>query len=296
MRLSFFMVLLIAMSHGQAHALASTLNLTESEKKYLERKGKLTIVCDPYWPPYEYINDAGLYEGMAIEYQDLLAKRIGIPLRRIMTSSWSESLEIAKAGQCDLVSSISETPLRKEYLDFTDPFMASPLIVIGIGAAGTSSLDDYAGQTFAVVRNYRIEEDLNRDYPSIKHHLVENTEASLKAIAAGKAVATVATHIEADHFIRINDLRTLNLVGTTEYVNTHTMGIRKGDKLLFTIMQKAVRSLTPEDVRMIEQKWISPDPKHSSRGTNRLLLPAAAAIIMLIGSIWFAIGRSKESH
>lgn len=294
--LSFSLTALLLMYSGQAQAFSTMLDLTEAEKEYLQIRKKLTIVCDPYWPPYEYINDEGFYEGMTIEYQDILAKRIGVPFERIITTSWPESLEMAKKGQCDLVSSVNATPKRREYLDFTEPFMVSPLVVIGIGAPGTSTLDDYSGQTFAVVKSYRIEEDLNRDHPSIEHHLVANTEESLKAVAAGKAIGTVATHIEADHFIRVNNLKGLNPVGTTEYINKHGMGVRKGDKLLLSIMQKAVRSLTQEDVEAIEQKWISSYTKQPSKASSKLTLPTIIAILMLIGSIWFAIGRSKTRH
>ena len=107
------------------------MSFTPAEKNYLKAKGKLTIVCDPHWPPYEYLDKNGRYEGMSIDYHALLATRIGIPIEQIPTASWSESLQLAIEGNCDLVSTLNKTPIRERFLDFTDPFMDTKVVIIG---------------------------------------------------------------------------------------------------------------------------------------------------------------------
>ena len=233
------------------------LQLSTAEQAFLDAKGELTIVCDPHWPPYEYRTRDGRYEGMSVDYHALFAKRIGIPIRYIPTTSWSESLELAQYGQCDLVSTLNKTPLRSQYLNFTAPFINAKVVIIGKTDSRLSSLEDCTGRTLAIVKGYKMEEDMARDYPSIRHHLVATTTESLRAVENGEADATIAAFFEAQHLIRVHEFKTLKVLGTTRYDNHHRIGVRKGDALLLSIMQKAVRSLSPKDKQLIENTWVT---------------------------------------
>lgn len=271
----------------------SPLPLTEAEQAYLRTKDRITIVYDPDWPPFEYRLKGNRYEGMSIDYHALLAKRIGIPIEPIPTSSWSESLQLAKEGKCDLVSTLNKTPLRSRYLDFTAPFIDTKVVIIGKNDSHAKSLRDFSGKTLAIVKGYKMEEDLARDHPTIRHHMVNSTAESLLAVARGETDATIATDIEALHLIRINKLDTLKTLGTTRYDNHQGLGVRKGDSLLLSIMQKAVHSLSPKDKQLIENKWIS-EHKTQQPIFSTFSIPLVIAVFFLLAVLTWTMNNQKK--
>ena len=161
----------------------TSLSLTPDEKAYLKAKGTLTIVCDPNWPPYECMRQNGRYEGISIDHHALLAERIGIPIQQIPTSSWSESLQLAIEGNCDLVSTLNKTPARERFLDFTDPFICSTIVIVGRTDCRASCIDDFSGRTFALVKGYIMEKDMSRDHPDIRHYIVNSPAECLQAVS-----------------------------------------------------------------------------------------------------------------
>ena len=138
-----------------------------------------------------------------------------------------------------------------------------------------------------------MEEDISRDHPDIRHYLVNTTTESLRAVEKGKADATIATLIEADHYIRVNNLRNLKVIGETKYENQHRMGVRKGDVLLLSIMQKAVRSLSAKDRQFIEDKWISKQ-KNGFPAISTFAFPLFVVCLLLIVLISLVAARRKK--
>lgn len=286
------LLLTFILSAGQAPA-ESILPLTNEEQSYLKTKDKLTIVCDPHWPPYEYIAEDGQYKGLSIDYHTLLSQRIGIPIVQLKTSSWSESIHFAKNGKCDLVSSLNKTPRRNRFLDFTDPFLKAKVGIVGKTTPHSDNLEDYAGETFSVVKGYKMEEDLRRDYPKIRRYQVNTTEESLQAIVDGKASATLTTIIEAKHFIQ-KRFSALTVLEITRYENNHRLGVRKGDAILLSIMQKAIASLTEADKRMIENKWIATQKERPDVQLGAKIPIVVGGLVLILLVVWLVGSRAKQ--
>jgi len=303
--MAFFFVCLLtgsivdAQSQVEEHTLKSrrpqpdiNLNLTVEEKLYLGHKNKLTFACDPKWPPFEFIDDTNHYSGMAADFLKLIAKRIGIPFQLIRTDSWSESLELAKAEKCDILPILNKTPERSEYLNFTTPYFITQYVILGRGSSWfAKGLEDMKGKTMAVVRGYKMEEDIRRDYPDIKMIMTETMEKALVMVHDGKAFATVSTVLESSHIIRVSKLSELRVIGHTEFINEPRMGVRKADPLLLSIMQKAMDSLTDAEREMISVKWIAEGIK--IKDNRPFVLKALSLMLLCIAAVFFAFKRFK---
>lgn len=232
--------------------------LTREERAYLAEKQYLTMVCDPAWPPFDYIDGSGHHAGMAADYLSLFSNRIGIPIKLIPTKTWSESVDIAKAGECDLASLLNKTPERDKYLDFTAPYFHSNVVIIGRDRFGfQKELGDFKGKSLAVAKGYWVEEAIRRDHPDTQLVTDETTLDALRMVARGQAYAAVATEIEAIHLIRSYPDLDLHVIGETPYTNDLRLGVRKNAPMLLAIMNKVVNSVTYTERRLISAKWIA---------------------------------------
>lgn len=273
---------------------AVPLYLTPAEKQYLKNRPFLAMVCDPAWPPFDYIDASGKHAGMAADYLQLISFRIGIPIKLIPTESWEESMRIAKAGECDLVSILNSTINREAFLEFTDPYLTTQYVIIGKGEEWLeSSLDKFGERTIAVVQGYMMEENLRRKYPGIHVVLARTTEESLFMVDRGEAFATVTTAIEATHFIRKNKLVELRTIGQMPYKNKPSLGVRRADLILYSIMQKAVQSLTEAEKRMILAKWVA-GAEESESNSMQWIIGGALALILLVINFLYRTNKRRE--
>ena len=108
--------------------------LTQKEKNWLETH-PVIVGVDRDYAPYEWLeNDE--YKGVAVDYMKQIEKIVGIEFHIVKNKSWNEIINMAKNGEIDMITSIVQTPERSKYLDFTESYRKSPVIIIDRGNSG----------------------------------------------------------------------------------------------------------------------------------------------------------------
>jgi two-component system sensor histidine kinase/response regulator len=246
---------------GGPAAEAIALRFTPGEEEWLlAHRDGVTIGVDPAWPPFEYLDPQGRYRGAASDYVSLLEERIGIPFRVAPGLSWTEVLEKARAGELDAVACLVRTDERARYLDFTEPYMSVPLVVIMTDDAPfISGLRDLqrGGARLAVTRNYASHEFAARDYPELDLVVVETAEDGLRAVSAGRVDAYLVNLATASYFIRRLGLTNLKVAYTTDYRFDLRAAVRRGSRAFLGVLDKALASVTYDEREAILRRWIS---------------------------------------
>ena len=103
--------------------------LTDSERAYLA-KHTPTLCVDPVWEPYEVINAEGRHMGIAADLHALLRQRLGLAVKLFPSKTWDDSLAASKDGRCQLLSFVNQTPVRDQWLIFTDVLFNDPNVLI----------------------------------------------------------------------------------------------------------------------------------------------------------------------
>lgn len=235
---------------------ASLLNLSDDERLYLQYKKVVKMCIDPDWMPYERISEQGTHEGMSADYMALFEQRIGIPIRLVPTSSWSDTLQFGREKRCDILSLLNESPERSEFLNFTLPYVEAPIVLVTRDDVtfleGISSLGD---RTISTPKGYIYEERIKNDYPEINLVAVPTVTDGLKRVSKGEIFTHLGSLYVVVNQIQQHQLSNLKVSGHTEYVHNLAVGVRKDDLILLAILDKAVRSITQEEHIKIRQKW-----------------------------------------
>lgn len=108
-----------------------------------------------------------------------------------------------------------------------------------------------------MVRGYRTEEYIRKNYPEVKIFNVKNNEEAIKLVSEGKAYATIDSLLVAAHLLKKLHLVDLKIAGKTNISNQYRLGIIKNNQTLKDILSKAVLSLEEEEKQKVLSKHLS---------------------------------------
>ena len=263
------------------------LDLSAEEKLYLQRKTVVKMCIDPDWMPYERINEQGAHEGMSADYMALFQQRIGIPIRLVPTSSWSETLQFGRERRCDILSLLNESPERSEFLNFTPPYVEAPIVLVTRDDVtfleGISSLGD---RTISTPKGYIYEERIKNDYPKINLVTVPTVTDGLMRVSRGEIFTHLGSLYVVVNQLQEHQLSNLKVSGHTEYVHNLAVGVRNDDPLLLAVFDKAVRSITPQEHIEIRRKWTATKIEHGADYTLVQMIIVGGLVLLGVVLMW----------
>lgn len=122
---------------------AGALTLTDEEKAWLAAHPQLSLGVDASWPPFEFRDQEGRYQGLAADYIATIQQRLGVTLKPVEPSSWTEVLAQARESRIDLLPGIMSTPSAKATWPSpgrtsTSPSLSSPTKAVHSRATWTT--------------------------------------------------------------------------------------------------------------------------------------------------------------
>jgi diguanylate cyclase (GGDEF)-like protein/PAS domain S-box-containing protein len=237
----------------------NNLNLTKEELTYIKNKKEITYCIDPNWMPFEKIVDSK-HIGITSDYFKIFEKKIGIPLKLIPTSSWSESLSYVKNRKCDIISLLAETSKRKEYLDFTNTYIQSPLVIVTrndeLFISDIPDISNLKNKQIGIVKDYAYIDILKKKYPNINIYEVKNVEDGLNKVKNKELYGFIDTLTTVSYVIQNKFISQVKISGKIDENWDLGIGVRNDEPLLGNIFNKAISTLTFEDKQLIFNKWI----------------------------------------
>ncbi|NLK06917.1 MAG: transporter substrate-binding domain-containing protein, partial [Spirochaetales bacterium] len=173
----------LSSSEAQNRFLAS---LTEEERAFLSSHTQFSVLFDPGWAPLEYFDEQENPSGMSKEYLDIVAEITGLEFVPVPKMSWQEGYDLLLAGEIDMTTSVTPTPIRMRSLAFTEPFLTIPLAIIARNQVGyIGNLQELANRKIAVVKGYGAMEWIAQDYPELVLIPVDSVEEGLLLVQKG---------------------------------------------------------------------------------------------------------------
>ncbi len=231
---------------------------SEDEQTYLRKKGSIKMCVDPAWMPFERINEKGIHEGMAADLLAMMQKRTGVSLELLPTTSWSESIAMAKKRQCDMFSLAMATPERREYMDFTTPYLSFPFVIATHSdQVFIDRIDRVLDKPLALVKGYAYTEILKNRYPDTHFVEVDNLKAGLQLLQDGKVFGFIDSLAPIVYAIQQEGMSDIKIAGKFDDSWELAIGTRKDEPMLLSIMQKMTDTLSKEEKRNSYNTWFS---------------------------------------
>ncbi len=248
------------------------LALTPEERAWLAGHPEIVFGGALDLPPLEFFDEKGLYQGYNIDLIELINKTLGSNIK-ILPGEWEQLQGKVRLGEIDGLLGPAVTEERKQYMVFTNPYLKIPNVLFTrIDFPQVSGVTDFNGRTVGLHEGASSIEYFKKHFPGIriitfKSHLeallsvsIGETDAAYMGLSAGSYYAS-KTFLE--------NLRVQTVVhGDDDDVR---LGVRKDWPQLASILQKAMDSLSTEQLQLLSNKWID---SLGGREPSRLTLTA----------------------
>jgi PAS domain S-box-containing protein len=233
--------------------------LTKIEKNYL-KKHKIVRMCNnPNWEPIEFAKNENMNQmsGIAIDTLKVLEKKLNIKFVNVPTSSWIQSQQFLKEKKCDILPCAIETKKRKNYANFTKPYLSYKLAIITKNNKPfVNDIEDIIDKTIARKKGSGLITKLKQRYPDVKIIETKDYLQSLQKVSNGEAYCTIATLPIASYYINKFSLNNLQISGFTNMKYDLSIAVRDDYDILLSILDKSLDQIPQSIHKEIYRKWL----------------------------------------
>jgi len=291
---SLFIGLLVLYGGMAVAAADATLELSAAERAWLAERDSVSVCVDPDWLPFEMLNARGEHEGIAADLLRLVAERAGLPLQIVPTRDWDASVAASKAGRCQLLSFLNQTPERDAWLIFTRPLFTDANVLIARDEhPHVVNLSALTGASVALPSGTSVEEHIRHDFPQLRIIRSETDAQALMMVSEGKADLTIRSLTVAAYTIRHDGWLNLKIAGQVSgFDNQFRIGVLNSEPLLRDILDKAIATVTPVELNQIANRHV---PIRVETATDyRLVVQMVVVFSVVLLTSLFWIGRLRR--
>lgn len=273
LRFIFISLLVLILASGcgksESSSTASGSNTSEStpvsqEKETNEptimdkiRESKvLKVGTDATFPPFEFKNEQGEFDGFDIDLIHAVAEELGAETVEFVDTEFKGLIPGLQAKHFDVIASAMYiTEERRETIEFSDPYFPGGLsIMVKKDNDEIQSIDDLKGKIVSVQIGTKSLTYLNENYPEIETLEFEKNVEMFMALETGRADAVVTGRPAALVYAKESgNVKVLDQELTEEL---YGYGIRKEDEALREEINKALKTLRENGkYEEIVNKW-----------------------------------------
>ncbi len=235
-------------------------NLTDEEKQWISEHPVLKASNELTWAPLDYVEN-GEARGFSVDYLNLIADKFGFKIDYVNGYSWLELLELLEQREIDIAQSITRSPVRDNYLHFTEPYLDFPMVYFGKkGSAQINSLNDLKDKKIGAASGDVPAIVYQKQYPEFNLFIYETSLEGLQALNAGEIDVFPALLPVANFFIAQDKLTDLEVIGDKFFPDTGNEGrIRLAGRsdwpILTSILTKGMAAVSEEEFNALTKKW-----------------------------------------
>ena len=265
----------------------SALELTVDERAWLSEHPIIRVGIDPAWPPYEFLDAKGQHQGISADYLALIAPQLGVKFVVGAPEPWSKTQQKLEHKALDITPSITETPKRREFLNFTQPYLSFPVVILTrANEPFIGQLEELSGQRVGVETDYYTDDILQSSYPNITPIRYPFLTDLLSALSLGQVDYILTNHASASYAVQSLHITGLKLAAITPFNSPLSIGVRQDWPILITILNKALIEISPKQHQAIRDKWLG---VHKSKNDIDDIWRAHPDIILLTVIVSFLV-------
>ncbi|WP_372796523.1 response regulator [Pontiella sp.] len=277
---------------------AAAVELELEEAQYLSQRNELVVVSRRNYEPYEFMESAEL-KGINVELLRWIADDLGISIRFETAGSADLAHEMLLKGEADIISGMFVPDMHDPDIDFSG---ATKIALLNLYVRSDSSeitgIEDLEGRRVVV-----LDSDFSRNLledAGIECEILtaRTTENAIERVASGEADAMLGNDQITQYHLYSSGRKDIRVAGTPLSAGRMCMGVRQGDDLLLSILDKSIMaSKQSGELLAIESEWLG-------FGNRKKALPLKAILgavgvfagVMLTGLLWNILLRRKVAE
>ena len=270
---------------------------SKEEKKYLLHKKKIKMCIDPNWMPFESLDKNGKHKGITADYYKIFREFMNIDIEVIPTKTWQKSLDNVKERKCDILSLAMQTADRKKYLNFTNPYLNIPLVIVTrLDVPFINDLRSPQNKIVGIPKGYAFIEVLKEKYPNFQIQEVKNVEEGLNKVTQGEIFGYVGSIATVSNMFQKGYNNIVKISGKFNETWKLSIAVRSDDIMLLNILQKTLNNVDQSMYQKVLNNWV---PIKYTKNVDYTLVWELVGLFILFGLLslyWMRkISKAKKT-
>lgn len=290
------MVFSVQANTVNTHSMPPSFQLSPAEQQWVEDNPNIKVIGDPDWFPFEGFDENGQYIGIVAEVLNEINRKTQLDFTVYNTSNWLKTLKLAAHSKADIISASQSNDYLAEHYKASYSTIQNPVVMVGKeNMHYISNLSAIKGEKVALLGNSGYGHELIKRYPDNNFIQVDSVIDGLLGVAEGRYDVVLLSMARASYKMAELGLYQLRVVGITDVNVKLTLFVNKEKPLLWSIVNKAKLSETPQERQQILAKWIKykyVDRSHFSKNFILFLMLTT----LLIFAVLYKVGASLNAR
>ena len=235
----------------------SGLNLTQEEREWLLMNPRVRVAWDREWAPLEFADSHGNPQGISMDYLSAIGKMLGIEFDMGKDIGWLATSAKVKQREIDMFSCVSITPDRLKHLNFTDTYLAVPVVIFGTDKTPyVRAIAELKDKKIAVIKGYATDSWVSRDFPKFNIIKPQTIKDAFRLLKEEKIDAFIGNVLPGNYYLSQLKSHEIKIIGETPYKHKLRMAVRNDWSHFTHILQKALNILPEVEKTYFYRKWV----------------------------------------
>ncbi len=234
-------------------------DITPEEIRWLDNNiNSIVFTPDPAFLPFEAFDGRGNFIGIGADFLSEFEKRLSVKFKTRQLKDWSAVLKQLESGDSSGVMAITKTQERSKYLDFSEPYINVPVVILSREELKPlKQLNRALSYKTGMTTGYAYFNAVKDQYNYLNYVDFDTDIEGIKQLAYGNIDLLVINIASASYYITEYGLTNLKVSEETDYSFKLTVGINRNMPELLSIFNKILSAMPENEKKQIIDKWIS---------------------------------------
>lgn len=249
--------------------IAGAAVLAPDQARWLEKHNNTLIVRpEKSYPPFSFVSSAPSIrpKGLAVDYLELVARKIGAQPTYLEAKSRSIILSELKSGKEGVILALSESQNQDDSFYFSEPFISLPAVIVTrkdyLRSSKELTLADFNGKQLSMTEGYSVMDYVKNNYQRVIIEPTTDDEVALQKVLLGEVDGAVMDLASLSYYTSRDMLSYVVVAGQTGFDYKLSFAVPRSMPDLQVILNAGLKEVTPSEQQIIKDRWIT-FPSHS---------------------------------
>ncbi|SCZ07918.1 transporter substrate-binding domain-containing protein [Alkaliphilus peptidifermentans] len=255
----------------------------------------IRIAGDDNYPPYEYLDEKGIYKGFNVDIMRAIAIELGIEIE-IIPMPWYQAIEALEKGEVDAIQGMTYSLQRTEKFDFSDVLVVNSQAIFVLKETNyIAELQDLREVTVAYQAG-DISEEIVSSIEGIMPIVKNNQEESMEALLKGEVEAAIGNRHTGLYILqRDRHFQEIKIVGEPLHATEYMAATIKGNTEVLKLLNKGIEGIKRNGTYdKIYRKWFGETFLDKTAIWRKMLLITMLILLMTIIGATFTINWNRK--
>ena len=270
------------------------LHFSVKEQRWLEAHPRIKVAINENFLPLTFFDEQGHLRGISADVLARISLRTGLKFDVQRGGSVDDLIGQIESGKADVLATAIPSAELEDELRFTRPYLTNPFVlVVPARDKVPLTLDQMDGKRLALVRGNVLREFLLEQFPRVQLVVAQNAADAMAMVAAGTADGAINPLISARYMISRQYRDKLQITSTVGTLPARVaLATNRGALELYSILDKALLSISPEEMDELTNRWRSEvviDDSYWLRNRTTIVQGFSIAALLLLVTLGWVV-------